>query len=121
MESKWRRLEEEEAQEGTERAITDYIVPLSQITFFKYLGRVLAEEDNDCPEVVRNLSRARQKYVRLNRLLIREGADDRTSGQIYLAVVQSVLLYNSDTWVLTRRMQRVIGGFHHRVAHRMSG
>ena len=45
----------------------------------------------------------------------------RTSGQIYLAVVQSVLLYRSETWVLTPHMQRVLGGFHHRVACRLTG
>ena len=26
-----------------------------------------------------------------------------------------------ETWVLTPRMQRVMGGFHHRVAHRLMG
>ena len=32
-----------------------------------------------------------------------------------------VLLYGSETWVLTLRMQRVVGGFHHRVVHRLMG
>ena len=53
-------------------------------------------------------------------VLIRKGADARTPGQIYLVVVQAVLLYGSDTWVLTPHMQRVLGGFHHRVARRMT-
>ena len=38
MERKWRCLAEEEAQEGTERAINAYGVPLSHFTSFKYLG-----------------------------------------------------------------------------------
>ena len=38
-----------------------------------------------------------------------------------MAVVQSVLLYGSETWVLTLRMKRMLGGVHHRVAHRLTG
>ena len=59
MESKWRRLVEEEAREGTERALTAYGFPLSQVTSVKYLGRVLAEEEDDWPPVVHNFRRAR--------------------------------------------------------------
>ena len=46
MERNWSRLAEEEEQEGTERALTSYGVYLSQVTSFKYLGRVLAAEDD---------------------------------------------------------------------------
>ena len=77
-------------------------------------------EDDDCPEVVRNLRRASQKRACLNRLLIQEGLYAWTLGQIYLTVVQLVLIYGSETWVLTVRMQRVLVGFHHRVARRMT-
>ena len=59
MEIKWRRLAEEDAQEGTERSLTSYGLTLSQVTSFKYLGIVLAAEDNYWPEVVRNLRHAR--------------------------------------------------------------
>ena len=60
MERKWRRMAEEEAWSGLERALTDYGVYLYQVTSFKYLGRVLASEDDDWMSVVRNLRRARQ-------------------------------------------------------------
>ena len=63
MERKWNRLTEEEARAGTERSLTAYVVPIYQVTSFKYLGLVLAEVDNDWPEVVRNIRRARQKWV----------------------------------------------------------
>ena len=78
MESKWRRLEEEKDWEGMERALTSYGVPLSQVTSFKYLGQVLAAEDNDWPAVVRNLRRARKKWVWITWVLSREVEDDRT-------------------------------------------
>ena len=78
MDWKWLPLEEEEAREGTYRALTDYGFPLSQVTSFKYLGRVLAAEDNYSPVVVRDLWRARQKWEWLNRVISRDGADDQT-------------------------------------------
>ena len=112
---------EEEAQEVMGKSLTEYGYPLSQVTSFKYLGIVLAAEENDWPAVVRNLRRARQKWARLTQVLSREVADAKTSGQIYLVVVQSVLLYGSETWVLIPRMDRVLGGFHHRVARRLTG
>ena len=61
------------------------------------------------------------KWERMNWVLSREEADARTLGNIYLAVVQSVLLYGSETWILNPRMQMVLGGFHQRVARRMMG
>ena len=77
-------------------------------------------EGNDWPVVVRNLRRVRQKWARMTRVLSREGEDARTSGKIYLAVIKSVLLYRSETWVLTPHIQRVLGGFHHRVTRRLT-
>ena len=47
--------------------------------------------------------------------------DAWTLVQIYSAVVQSVLLYGSDIWVMTPRIRRLLGGFHHRVARRLTG
>ena len=85
------------------------------------MGKVLATEDDEWPEVVRNLRRASQKWAWLTRILSREGADARTLGHIYLEVVKLVLLYGSETWILTALMKRVLGRFHHRVSLRMTG
>ena len=50
---------EEKAPAGTERLLNAYEVPVSQVTSFKYLGRVLMTEDNYWLSVVCNLRRAR--------------------------------------------------------------
>ena len=42
-------------------------------------------------------------------------------GQIYLVIVQSIMLYGLDTWVLTPPMKRVLGGLYHRVSRRLTG
>ena len=117
---KWLRLAEEEERAGAETAFTSDGIPLAPVTSFKYLGQILTKADDDWPSVVRNLRKARRKWVWLTRVLGREGADARILGQIYLAVVQSVMLYGSDTWVMTPRIYRMLGGFHHRVAQRLT-
>ena len=39
----------------------------------------------------------------------------------YKAVVQTALLYGSETWVRSQAMDKVLAGFHHRVARRLTG
>ena len=59
--------------------------------------------------------------AKLMRVLGREGEDSWTLCQIYLAMVESVLFYGSETWVMTSLIGRVLGIFHHRVARRLTG
>ena len=103
----WRHLAEEDAQAGDEASITVYGILLDRLISFKYLGS--------------NLQRAYKKWARLTRVMIREGADVRTSVHINLVIVQSVIMYGLETWVTTPRIGRVFGRLHHRVDHRMTG
>ena len=59
----------------------------------------------------RNLSRARAVWKRMTRILSREGAEPRVSGFLFKAMVQAVLVFGSETWVVTPCMGRVLGGF----------
>ena len=77
--------------------------------------------DNDWPAMVGNLQRERQKWEKLMRVMGIEGAYARTSGEIDLAVVQSLMLYRSETWVMNPHIGKVLVGFHHRVALRLTG
>ena len=120
-EKKQRFLVEEEAWAGTELAIKDYGIPLVPVTSYKYLGRVLLAVDDNWPAVVNNFSIECKEWVRLNRVLSRNGVNDRTLIHIYLAVVQSVILYGSETWVITLHIGRILCGFHHRAARRLTG
>ena len=101
--------------------ITSYGIPLTPVTSSKYLGRVLSAADNDWPEVVHKLWRARQKWARLYLVLIREGADAQTLGRIYVVVVQAVVLYRSEKWVMTPHIGRFGDRLDQRVAHRLTG
>ena len=76
--------------------------------------------DDNWTAMVRNLRRARKKWEQLSRLLGREVVDAWNSGRIYVAVVRAVLMYRSETWVITPRIGGVLGGFHHKVDLRLT-
>ena len=46
--------------------------------------------------------------------------DRRTTGRFYEEAVQAVLLFGSETWVMTPWMEKALKGFHHRVVRRMA-
>ena len=43
---------------------------------------------------------------------VKKGADTRTSTRFYMAVVQSVLLLGSYSWVVTPNILRLLGSLH---------
>ena len=78
---------------------TAYGEPLEQVGVFKYLGRLLAMDDNDMQAVRHNLRKARGVWP------------PRVCGMFYKAVVQSVLLYGSETWTLSDSSIKCLEGF----------
>ena len=109
------------AAEAQGRNFSIYGVQLPTCDTFTYLGRPMSSMDSDWPAVSRNLKTARQKWSMAKRILARQGADARISGNLYKAAVQSKLLYGSETWVLTTPMVKVLEGFHHRVIRQIAG
>ena len=79
---------------------------------------MLTEVDDDWLTVVGKLGKARKSWGLLSRILSREGADPKVSGHFYKAVVQAVLLFGAETWVLTLRMERSLDSFQQRVARK---
>ena len=87
---------------------------IERVDSFRYLGRILAENDSDLRCVDEQLKRARQRWARLARILKREGANARCMAVFYLTIVQAVLLYGADSWTLSRRDIRALESFHKR-------
>ena len=42
-------------------------------------------------------------------------------GRFYVAVVQAMLLFGSEAWVMTPRSEKALEGFHHRAVRQMAG
>ena len=67
------------------------------------------------------LGKARKSWGRMQRIISRERANKRVSGNFFKAVVQQVLLFGVDTWVVTPRMEWALNSFMHGSAIRITG
>ena len=57
----------------------------------------------------------------MKRILSREGANKRVSGNLFKSVVQQVLLFGAETWVVTPRTERALNSFIYGAARRITG
>ena len=78
---------------GVEVSLNAYGQPLLEVYSFKYLVRILLALNEECLLVVYNLRKVKKKWACLSGVLGQEGADTRTLGTFYRAVVQTVLLF----------------------------
>jgi hypothetical protein len=95
--------------------------PIENVKSFKYLGRTLDENDDDWPALKQNLNKAHAKWTRIRRVLSREKANPKAMASFYKAIIQAVLLYGSESWVVTKRMMQTLRGFHNRCARYLTG
>ena len=89
---------------------------LERVDVFKYLGRLIAFDDDDTQALRGNLAKACRVWVRISRVLRAENAFARVCGIFYKATVQSVLLLWSETWVLSPATLQHLGSFHVKAA-----
>jgi hypothetical protein len=85
---------EDDAENKTVVAETVFYVdgvPVEKVKEFKYLGRILSDDDSDEPFVDWNLARARSAWGRISRILSSEGASPKVMASFYKRVVQSVV------------------------------
>ena len=93
---------------------------LEQVEVFKYLGRLLAQDDDDIQAIRAQIRKARATWSRVGQVLRGEHTPPRVAAKFYKAVVQALLLYGSETWVLSPTMLARLEGFHIRAAYRMA-
>ena len=72
------------------------------------------------PAVAGNIHNAQRSWVRLAKILIKEGAEPKVSQTFYIAVTQQVLLFRAETWVLTAKMEKALDAFQVRVAQKLT-
>jgi len=93
---------------------------LERVEVFRYLGCLLSQDDDDIQAVRSQLCKARGTWARVGQVLCKENAPPRVSAKFYKAIVKSILLYGSKTWVLSTASLARLEGFHLRAAYRMA-
>ena len=111
-ERKRRRLVVVETEERMGRVFSAYGKPLTEVPSFNYLGQTSSSSNNYWPVVEQNIRREKGKWGQPVKILGRDGEDRRTAGRFYVAVVQAVILFGSETWVMNPWMEKAIEGFH---------
>ena len=100
--------------------ITVYGKKLERVTEFKYLGRILSQNDDDSKCIEQQLKRARARWNNVAQILKREGANAPTMARFYKAIIQAVLLYGSESWTITKLNWDRLRSFHKRAIRYMT-
>jgi hypothetical protein len=74
---------------------------LEWVEVFKYLGRLLAQDDDDIQAICAQLWKARATWAQVGQVLRSKNASPHVAVTFYKAVAQAILLYGSETWVLS--------------------
>jgi hypothetical protein len=93
---------------------------LKQVEVYKYLGQMMAQDDNDTQALRAQLWKARATWARVGQVLQNENTSPFVAAQFYQAVVQAVLLYGSETWVISPTAMARLEGFHIRATYQMA-
>jgi hypothetical protein len=121
----WDKKVQHEAAETARVALTQsftaYEDELERVEVFKYLGWLLAYDNNDTQAMQGNLKKARKNWGQVSRILRAENASPMVCGVFYKAIVQAVLLFGSETWKLSPLSLKSLEGFQIQAAHRMVG
>ena len=94
---------------------------IERVAVFRYLGRLLAENDNNTECIRTQIKKARARWNAVARMLKRVGANVFIISRFYLAIVQAVLLYGADSWTVSARNMEVLERFHERVVRHITG
>merc|ERR1711966_220286 len=103
------------------RTFSAYGEVLKSVRQFKYLGRIVSYDDNGTPAVRRNIKKARRQWGQSWRLLERDSVPAHVAGGYYQAAIAAVLLYGSESWVVSPSTLRRLEGFHVEAARRLTG
>ena len=112
------------AEDAQQALATQFYVrgkELERVAVFKYLGRLLACDNNDTQAMRGNLAKARKCWAQVSHVLRAENAPLCICGVFYKATVMSVLLFGSETWSFAPGTLKRLDGFHHRAAWQMAG
>ena len=81
----------------------------------------MTASDKDWLAVAGNLHKAKKSWSCLSMIFLKVRGNSRVLGNFSKAVVQAVLLFETDMWVIIHCMGRTLGGFQHRVDQQTTG
>ncbi len=93
---------------------------LEHVKLFKYLGRLLAQDNDDAQVIQQQMRKARGVWAQVGQVLRGENVMPRVAAKFYVAVIQAILLYGSETWSLSASALARLEGFQIHVVYKLA-
>ena len=78
-----------------------------------YLGRTITYNNINWSALYHNLEKARRRWGMVLRVLEKTGEAVIDREIMYKAVVQTMMLYGRESWVIVYKIMKVLEGFYH--------
>ena len=95
--------------------------PLESGSNLPYFGYTKLYNNSDWMALYQNPRKAQRRCGMVLGVLVKAGATVRAKDMFYKVVLQAVLMYGSEIWVITEAMMKVMEGFHYSITQRISG
>jgi hypothetical protein len=93
---------------------------LERVEVFKYLGRLMSQDNDDIQVIRAQMRKAPATWARVRQVLRSENVSPFVAARFYQAIVQAILLYGSESWVISTTAMARLEGFHIHCAYRMA-
>jgi hypothetical protein len=93
---------------------------LEQVEVFKYLGHLISQDDDNIQAIRAQIRKARSSWARIGQVLWSKNVSPFVAARFYQAIIQAILLYGSESWVISWTAMARLEGFHIRAAYRMA-
>ena len=95
---------------------------IKAVNEFKYLGRIIDNDDNDMKAIQKQITKARAVWGKIGKILkMRSDSNIRIMSIFYKVIIQTVLLYGSESWVINDNSKSKLRSFHNRCARFLTG
>jgi hypothetical protein len=90
-------IKKKRRQEVVQKSITSVSFhidnqPLKKVKQFKYLGRIITEDDNDLPAVERQIAKVNTTWGRIGKIIQKKtNSNPKVLSTFYTAIIQSIL------------------------------
>jgi hypothetical protein len=96
--------------------------PVSKVKQFKYLGRIITDDDDNLPAVEQQIGKARTTWGQIGKIIQKKtNANTKVLATFYKTKIQSILLYQSKSWTVNKFISNKLNSFHHCCAQYKTG
>jgi hypothetical protein len=93
---------------------------LERVEVFKYLGCLMSQNDDDIQAIRTQIRKARSSWARIGQVLRSENVSPSVAARFYQAIIQAILLYGSELWVISWTAMARLEGFHICATYKMA-